>query len=91
MEKVDEFSLREEIKKLEDNKRRDLNIIGLYFDERKPDLRTKEQFAVALKRHLRAARDLKPFSDDQIIDAIRKAKEFVPGWTLETLLKILTK
>lgn len=85
------FNLRDEIKKLEDNSRRDLNIVALYFDERKPDLQTKEQFAVALKRHLRAAKDLKPFTDAQILGAIKKAKEFVPGWTLETLLKILTK
>lgn len=87
----EKFSLKEEIKKLEENSRRDLNIIGLYFDQRKPDLRTKEQFAVAFKRHLRAAKDLKPFDDNQIMDAIKKAKEFVPGWTLDTLLKILTK
>jgi hypothetical protein len=85
------FSLKNEIQKLEDSPRRDLNIIALYFEERKPDLRSKEQLAIALKRHLRAAQDLKPFTDAQILSAVKKAKDFVPGWTLETLLKILTK
>jgi len=88
---MSDFSLNEEIVKLEENKRRDLNIIALYLSERRPDIRNKAQFGIVLKRHLRAARDLSPFEDDQIIESIRKAKEFVPGWTLETLVKILTK
>ena len=86
-----EFSLNKEIEKLEQNPRRDLNIIAMYFEERQPQFRTKEQYSVGLKRHLRSAKDLVPFEDDQILEAVRKAKEFVPGWTLETLVKILTK
>lgn len=86
------FSLKEEIKKLEDSKRRDLNIIALFMEEKKPDIRTKEQFIIAIKRHLRAANLLKPFDDDQILKAVRYAKkEYGEIWQLETLLKILTK
>lgn len=91
MKETKDYSLDKEIEKLEKNSRRDLNIIALYFTQRKPDLRTYDQFAVALKRHLRPAKDLIPFADDQILDAVKKAKEFVPGWTLETVIKILTK
>ena len=85
------FSLKEETQKLEDSPRRDLNIIGLYFSERKPDLQSKAQLSVAIRRHLRAAKDLVPFTDNQILDAVPKAKRITEDWTLETLQKILTK
>ncbi len=85
------FVLSDEIQKLEANPRRDMNILALYFSERKPDFRDKAQYQIGIKRHIRAAKDLTPFHDDQILAAITKAKEFVPGWTLETLIKILTK
>lgn len=86
------FSLKEEIQKLEENPRRDLNIIALYFDYRKPDLQNREQYSQALKRHLKAAGALKGFTNDQIIRAIDYAKkEYKDIYTLETLLKILTK
>lgn len=85
------FSLESEIKKMEDNKRRDINIIALYFEHRKPNLINKEQVRTAIKRHLRAAKDLTPFTDEQIVDAIPKAKKITSDWTLETLVKCLTK
>lgn len=84
------FILKNEIDKLENDKRRDLQVIGLYLSRRKPDIRTKEQLSVTIKRHLRAAKALAPFDDEQIIKAFRKASD-VQGWTIETALKILTK
>lgn len=83
--------LNHAIQKLEENPRRDLNIIALYFSERKPDIRSKEQYQVAVKRHLRAAKQLSPFSDDQILRAVREVRQKIPGWTIETLVKTLTK
>jgi len=85
------FSLKDEIKKLEDNSRREMNVIALYFEERKPDLQNKEQYQIALKRHLRAAKQLKPFTDNQILNGVKKAKFQTPEWTLETVVKMLTK
>ncbi len=85
------YTLEGSMKKLEDSSRRDLNIIALYFQERKPDLQTKEQFNIAMNRHLRAAKQLTHFNNNQILDAIPKAKRLNEGWTLETLGKILTK
>ncbi len=85
------FSLKEEIAKLEDSKRRDMNVIALYLEEKKPDIKTYEQLSVAIKRHLRAAHQLKVFSDDQIIRAIPRAKAITPDWTIETVVKVLTK
>lgn len=86
-----EFSLVTEIKKLDDSPRRDLNIISFYLEKRKPDIRSKEQLAQAIKRHVRAANSLKSFTDEQIVEGARKAKAMTAEWTLETILKILTK
>lgn len=89
--KAEDWSFNSEIKKLEDSNRRDLNIIALYLDIRKPDIKTKEQFQVALKRHLRPAKVLSPFTDDQILVGVEKAKKQTPEWTIETITKMLTK
>ena len=86
------FSLKDEIKKLEDSPRRDMNIIALYLEHRKPDLRNREQFSATLRRHLRAAKTLISFDDQQILKALGHAKrEYGEMYTLETLLKLLTK
>lgn len=90
--KIVALSLPEAIKKLEDSPRRDLNIIALFFEHRKPDLRTNQQFRIAVKRHLRAASQLVSFADEQILKALREAKrEYGDKYTLETLVKLLTK
>ncbi len=86
------FSLKEEIKKLEDNARRDLNVIALFLEKRTPDIKTYEQFKVVLKRHLRPAKDLVPFSNEQILKACNTAEREYPNkWTIETLVKLVTK
>ena len=85
------FSLKDEIEKLEANPRREMQIIGYYFSERKPDIRNKPQYQVAIKRHLRAAKMLIPFDDDQLVTGFNKAKNQTPEWVLETVAKMLTK
>jgi len=90
---ISSFSLKEEIKKLEDNPRRDLNIIAFYATQRNPNIETKGQFRVFISRHLRAAKEVKEFSDEQIISAAKKCKEKYKDidWTIETIKKVLTK
>ena len=85
------FSLENELTKLEDNKRRDLNIIAFYFRERKTQFENQEQFNVAIRRHLRPAKELTAFTDEQIEKASIKAKKDYPEWTIETLTKLVTK
>lgn len=86
------YTLKEEIKKLEENPRRDLNIVALYLEHRKPDLQNRAQFNEALVRHLKPAGKLKSFTNDQILKALDYAKkEYKDIYTLETLLKILVK
>lgn len=85
------FSFSDAIKKLEESPRRDMNIIGWYFSERKPDIRTKQQAVVALKRHLRAAKQLASFDDDQLVKGFKKAQDQTKEWVLETVVKVLSK
>ncbi len=85
------FSLNTQIEKMEANSRRDLNIIAFYFRERKSKFNDMAQLQVGIRRHLRAAKQLIPFTDDQISKAARKAATDYPEWTLETVTKILTK
>jgi DNA-binding Lrp family transcriptional regulator len=89
------YSLNVELKKLEDSKRRDINVIGFILEEKTKeglDLSTKEKFNVTFKRYLRAAKDIQAFSDDEISNAMVMAKKEYPKiWTGETLLKLLTK
>ncbi len=86
------FSSKEYIKSLIGNKRRDTHIIGLFFKHKETEFDNKEQANSQLKRHLRPARDLKGYSDEQIlatfegVDKESKCdKEYI--WTLETILK----
>jgi hypothetical protein len=90
-ENTADWSLKEEIGKLEESPRRDLNIIALYLEEKKPDIRNKGQFSTTLKRHLRSAKQLIPFEDSQIIEGMKKAKKMTEEWTLETIIKYVTK
>jgi len=86
------FSLPDEIKKMEESPRRDLNIIAFLIDRKGLQPENKGQLHTIIKRHLRPAKDLKPFSDADIVRASKVAQEEYPDkWTGETLVKILTK
>ena len=88
---LEAISLLAEIKKLEDDPQRYKNIIALYLEHRKPDLRTWGQLEQAIDRHSKAAAKLKTFSDDQIVKGFTQAKKQTEEWTLETVMKQLTK
>lgn len=86
------FSLKAELRKLEENPRRELNIIALYLEHRKPNINSKEQFQEVLKRHIKPANRLKVFTNEQILKSLEYAKEkYSDFYTIETLLKINTK
>lgn len=89
------FNLRDEITKLEDNPRRDMNVIALYmdmkYDNLKETISNKKTLQVAIRRHLRPAKDLVDFTDAQIVKGADKAKAQTREWTLETVVKHLTK
>ena len=72
-----------------------VRLIGEWADQVHPPLNTKAQWGVYIKRNVRAAKALDPFTPKQISDAycrieeIQKDRNFSPS--LETLLKQLTK
>lgn len=93
------FSFKEEIKKMEENPRRDLNLIALYASERfkslAPKIMNPQQLSSFIKRHLRDAKAIEVggYTDNQITTATEavKAKYRDIDWTLGTILKELTK
>lgn len=87
-----EFSWEKKLKSLRESSRQDMNILGFFFERKGITFENQGEFQVALKRHLRAARDLVPFSDEKIKKAMEKAEKNLPGeWTLETIIKLITK
>lgn len=74
---------------------RHIHIIADYADEKKVQFETKEQWEQFMKRNLRPARSLAPYSDEQIGEAMEKLnkarKDYLTDWTLETLNKFLDK
>lgn len=70
---------------------RHIKIIAEYADEKKIKYTTKDQWRVFLNRNLRSARQLVPFTDQQLAEAMTKIEkaDYIKRWTLETLLKYL--
>lgn len=88
----DEFNWQDTLDKMFESERQDINVIAFFFLKKKISFESKEQYQVALRRHLRIAKDLIPFTDKQIELAAKDAeKEYPDMWTLETLVKLLTK
>lgn len=95
LQKKDEpMNLQEFILWTSKSPNRHIQIIGDWADTTQPSFSTKDQWSVFIKRNLRAAKDLVPFTQKQLVEAyteIQKANG--EGWlkkaTLETLIKFL--
>lgn len=97
----DPFTLAEYIASMRQSPLRHIRLIGEYADQISPDLKTKGQWTVFTKRHVRAAKALEVFSDEQIERAMGRIEKdcrskknprgFITNWGLETLLKYVTK
>ena len=85
------FSLAVEINKLEESKYRHRQIIGYYLKKVKPDIRTHDQLKQVISRHLRPAKKLEPFDDDQITEGLKTAMKKYDEVTLETILKVVSR
>ena len=72
---------------------RHLHIIAEYAEAKEPEFTLKTQWEMFIKRNLRAARMLVPFTEDQIDKASKELYSYqdkwLHRWTLETLVKIL--
>ena len=70
-----------------------IKIIANWAEIMKPDFETKGQWTAFLKRHIRPAKELIPFSEEQLSwarEQIRKDQAWLKKPTLETILKYLT-
>ncbi len=86
------FVWNEYIKKLEDDKRRGLQVIGFYLKEKKVKCDTRGEAQATVRRYLKVASQIQHFSDEKIVEATEKVKKEYPDmWTLETIYKQLTK
>ena len=77
---------------MENNKRRDLPIIALYWKFKKFNFNNKKQVEVELKRNLRAAKNLEPFEDDKIwrtMEWLAQNAKF--KWTVESVGKYIVE
>lgn len=87
-----DFDFKSYLKELENHKARHINVIGHYFEEKGLTFPTRAQANAALKRHMKAAKEVAVFDDDKIVKATNEAKKQYPDlWTVETVLKILTR
>lgn len=74
--------------------RRYVKLMGEYADTIKPSFETKPQWEKFIKRNLRPAKDIEPYTDKQIEKAVLEIqKSMGEGWlkkyTLETVIKFL--
>jgi hypothetical protein len=97
-EKISEpFVFEKEVEKLNNNKRRDMQVIGWFMGLRKRSIKknvqSKAQLGVFIKRYLRTAGQLKVYTDEQLVRGAKKcARDHRDiDWTMETILKTLTK
>jgi len=91
--KPQEFVLEDKLKQMEDDeKREDLQIIASFIRAKKLKPNSSAELTAIIKRHLRAAKQLIPFSTKQLVEAKQKAEKMCGDeYTLETILKYLTK
>jgi hypothetical protein len=89
---TDPIELSVELDKMDNNSQRHINIIALYIREKKLKPRNYGQLQAIIVRHTKAAALLRPFDDDQILQGIVKARKSMPeDWTIETIIKMVTK
>jgi hypothetical protein len=85
-----EFISLDYIGQLRKEKRKDLQIIGYYFEEAKMDFPSKEAADKELRRWLPTAKVLKEYNNDRLAKAFKKAKiEYPTIWKLSTIEKII--
>jgi hypothetical protein len=89
------FDWNNYLKGMDDNKRVDIQLIGYFFRRRGLSFSSKAEAEIAIRRHLRAAKSLVPFEKKKVFkgmdecDVLEKQKGI--RWSLETVLKMVTK
>lgn len=70
---------------------RHIRIIADFADQKKAEFTTKGQWQAFADRNMRAARDLSPYTDEQIAKAVKAIlkSDYIEKWGLETVAKYL--
>jgi hypothetical protein len=77
---------------MDNHKSRHVQVIAFYFKKKGIKFDSQPKAASAIRRHLRAAKELANFDDEEIVKAYKVAdKEYRDKYTIETLYKILTR
>lgn len=87
-----EWKFDEKLNELLESKRRDIHIIGLYWQYKDFTFENAAQWGSALKRELRPAQALKGYKDEEIeevMDWLIEKTDF--KWTLETINKYINE
>lgn len=85
------FNFSEWLEEIENSGKRHLEVIGFFFKEKGIKFKTRDQANTALKRHLKAAKEVALFTDEDIVKVTEKLKREFPDFTVETIYKQLTK
>lgn len=86
-----EFSIKQEITKLEGSTRKDFKIIAHYLKEKNLNFDNHDQYITYFKRCLKAAKDLKGYNADQVQKTINHCRANYDEWTLETISKTIAR
>lgn len=85
------FVWEDYLKDMGKDARREIKIIRAFFKAKDIAYSSKEKAQSSIKRHLRAAKELIAFDDEEIINTMKKLNYDFPKFTIETVLKELTK
>lgn len=89
------FNFQEYLDQMAHDPRRSVQLIAAFFKEKRLRFETKVQTQIAIKRHLRAANQLAKFEPEAVMRGVKKCREMNEekkvDWTLETVVKMLTK
>lgn len=89
------FVFKEYLEEMKKDKQPSVRFIAHFFKVKKLTFNSKEQTQIAIKRHIRAANDVVKFGAEAVNKAIaeceRMKSEDGIEWTIETVLKVLTK
>ncbi len=88
----EKYNFQAYLEEMEKSKRRDVQVIAFYFKKKNLKFDSLQEVQSAIKRHLRPAKEVANFPDEKIVGAYKVADvEYKDKYTVETLLKILTR
>ena len=86
------FDWGQYLQAMDNHKSRHVQVVAFYFRKKGLKFDTLKKAQTAIRRHLRSAKEVANFDDHEIVEAYKTAdREYKERYTIETLLKILTR